>query len=501
MDDFLIVGSGPTGVAFATAALARGASVHMVDVGNSLEAARSDVIAQAATSSPDEWEPEVRKMLRYRPGSADGLSRKLAFGSDFPYAEASTSLCDVGIAPDVGCVVSYARGGMSNVWGAAVEPLQATIDRLPEWMERPMLEAEEAVNKFLPCSRITNDGSRFSIPALPVIEGLRQRMSVSSSNPEISITPATVAVDAFACLRCRTCLMGCVYGAIWHAGMQLDWLLSHPRFRYSRRLLALRFEETGSQAQLVVRRCDTLDEHVITSRRLVLAAGALGSATLIVRSGVANELSLTDYQTFFLPIVLPGRTRGVRTAPGLDLSQVFMRHCRVDGAGETMIQLYGYNDTLAARLPGGNHPLAQRFSPISERLLAHVAVGIGYLGAPVSGGLRILRLPDGGCEVSAVGAPSRGNAIQSMEPLVRALRQGGAVPVKRAMRLAQVGEGYHLSTLVKSGQMAVSLENGLLDGTNAIHVVDSGALPHVAPGPITKLAMCNSTRLASEVCA
>jgi len=116
-----VVGSGAAGVACAAALLQRGHVVHMLDAGLQLGPEREHIVARLAQSRPEEWSKEDRNWLTngMHP-HARGIPQKLVFGSDYPYRTAGN---DLGISPErVGLRASFALGGMSPIWGAAMLP-------------------------------------------------------------------------------------------------------------------------------------------------------------------------------------------------------------------------------------------------------------------------------------------------------------------------------------------------------------------------------------------
>lgn len=125
-----VVGSGPAGVSAAKALIRGGHRVTMLDAGLELEPERQAVVHQLANQEPGDWAPaSIAKLKENYQASAAGIPLKYSYGSDFPYRETDRYLPNE--AANVGLAPSLAKGGFSNVWGAAVLPYLAS--EFGEW--------------------------------------------------------------------------------------------------------------------------------------------------------------------------------------------------------------------------------------------------------------------------------------------------------------------------------------------------------------------------------
>src|SRR5256714_12737660 len=119
---FVVVGSGPAGVACAHALLQQGARVTMLDAGLDLESDRKANVAHLRSKSPQSWDATSLRFIREGVSvEAGGIPLKMAYGSSFPYREpAPMPMARDGAEGKP----SFARGGLSNVWGASVMPFR-----------------------------------------------------------------------------------------------------------------------------------------------------------------------------------------------------------------------------------------------------------------------------------------------------------------------------------------------------------------------------------------
>ena len=83
---YVVIGSGPTGVACTQALLERGKEVLMLDAGAELEPARQEFVDSIAALPKEKWPAETVARLKERMApTAAGVPLKYLFGSDFPY--------------------------------------------------------------------------------------------------------------------------------------------------------------------------------------------------------------------------------------------------------------------------------------------------------------------------------------------------------------------------------------------------------------------------------
>jgi choline dehydrogenase-like flavoprotein len=129
-DGYVVVGSGPTGIACAEFLIREGAAVTVIDVGRTCEPERQTLINRLRQISPHDWSPaergEIAPPLRSTP--EPGSPRKLVLGSAYPYVPAAEG----GLTQEgTNCGMSWAVGGLSNVWGASMLPF--TASELSDW--------------------------------------------------------------------------------------------------------------------------------------------------------------------------------------------------------------------------------------------------------------------------------------------------------------------------------------------------------------------------------
>ena len=102
----------------------------MLDAGRTLEDPRAATVSRLGAQPPADWRPADLAHLREgMAASADGVPIKRLYGSDFPFRTEGTDLTfdyvNAGVRP------GFARGGLSNVWGAGMLPFHP--DDIADW--------------------------------------------------------------------------------------------------------------------------------------------------------------------------------------------------------------------------------------------------------------------------------------------------------------------------------------------------------------------------------
>ena len=121
-----VIGSGLAGTFAAHALAGRGASVTILDVGETLDARRQGVVDRLHNVSPQHWRAADFELIDKNPTYGKGvLPKKIHFGSDYIYADdrsfAQIETKATGRVP----YPTFAKGGFSNIWGAAILPPDA----------------------------------------------------------------------------------------------------------------------------------------------------------------------------------------------------------------------------------------------------------------------------------------------------------------------------------------------------------------------------------------
>ena len=243
-----VVGSGPAGVSVAAAISRNGHQVTMLDAGLELEPHRRQIVHQLGAHQPKDWDPAAVATLKENfQATRAGIPLKQSYGSDFPYRETDRFLPRQ--AANIGILPSLARGGLSNVWGAAVLPY--SLYDLVDWpiTHEQLVPHYRSVLSFMRLSAVDDDlahtfplfsdhlaplpASRQAAELLADMDRHREALrslGVWFGTSRLAMNGSGATRDA--CASCGMCMYGCPYGLIYNAANTVDQLLAQEAFTY-----------------------------------------------------------------------------------------------------------------------------------------------------------------------------------------------------------------------------------------------------------------------------
>lgn len=503
----VVIGSGPSGVAAATALLARGRQVLMLDGGKGLEADRATARDRLAAQDPANWSATDRAAWQ-APQFATPPGQIRRHGSDFAMEPAVATFAEGADAFLLRS--SRAGGGLSNLWGSALLPYRASDmagwpvsadDLAPHYL---------AVAGFLPVSGRRDDlqslfpvpdmAGRAALPPSPQAERLLDRLGrAHDALAALGIT-AGQARQAVApgCRLCGQCLHGCPWRLIWSAGAEVDKLRQNPNFTHRSGAIVTALREDANAVTLHLATGETL-----AAKRAFLGAGVLESARILLASGLATSLDLRDSAHGFLPFLhrwsAPRRPdRGAfHTLP-----QVFAELNAPDLSPFSLhAQLYTWNEffeadlvqTYARRLPGS----APFFRALARRLI----VAQIFLHSDQSATARLTLAADGRLKAAVLPNPATCPTFDAgARSFGRGLRAAGLTALTPARRLNPPGSSFHAGATLPMARNPESGQSDILGrplGLRRLHLIDASSLPAIPATTITLSVMANAHRIGS----
>jgi choline dehydrogenase-like flavoprotein len=525
-----VIGSGPAGVACASALLEGGAQVTMLDAGLELEPGRQWQVANLRSVAFTSWDEASLRFLREDVEvSTGGIPLKLAYGSQFPYRD---PLDQPMTADGVHGKPSFARGGLSNVWGASVLPYRT--EDMTGWpiTADDLAPHYRAVLKLMPFSA-RHDGLEERFPLHHDHPGMlassRQAAGflhdLEVNEPALTAHGITFGVSRLAlqaelsdgkpgCVYCGKCIYGCPYELIYNSSHSLERLRSNRAFTYRAGVVVERLREVDSQVEVSGRTVGGHEGFRIRADKVFVACGVLSTARLMLTSMDAFEhpIHAIDNCYFLLPLM---RYRSLADAPEeplYTLAQVFIEVLDPAVGPQTAhLQVYTYNELFGKEIRRFLGPL-DRLLPnaIRRNLLGRLLLIQGYLHSDLSAQIRITLRRESKdqpavLELAAVENPRTRSALSALRRRLWAERNSmNAFPVSPALRVGEPGRGFHTGGTFPMRLNPSAFEVDVLgrpQGFSNVHLVDASVFPSLPATTITLSVMANAHRIGTAALA
>lgn len=519
---YVVVGSGPAGIAAAMALVSHGHHVTILDVGDELDSHSEALVSRMSQELPDEWDAQsIATISGKRNRTEDAVHSKQSFGSSYSFSDESSGL-RVEWLGKRGFFHSHARGGLSNVWGAAMLPYRK--EDIADWpIGIQELEPHyRAVMEFVPCN--SSAGSLEDILPSYGARGTPLHLSAQAETLEsclkysenelrssgIRFGKSRLAIEngEQGCQYCALCLSGCPYRLIYSSAQTLRDLVSSGLVTYLKRHLVESFRQNGSEVIVSGKNLDDGISFSIHATRLFLAAGVLPTAALVMTSlgGLGKTLTLWDSQYFIYPLLKFHKTENVETERMHTSCQMFMEIDEPSLSPHLIhLQLYGYSSFLREELERTFLRIPLRSRIFRREFLGRLMVAQGFLHSKHSGKIT-LRLQQNAADAEYLECQTH----PDFKTFTKILRVGlklllhapltKLVPLMPAVKVPSPGSSYHCGGSFPMREKPGEFETdtmGRLHGFSQVHIVDSSVLPSIPATTVTFSLMANSHRIAT----
>ncbi|MFN8666663.1 MAG: GMC oxidoreductase [Gemmatimonadaceae bacterium] len=533
MADFLVVGSGATGVHFAQTMLERGHTVTLLDVG----------FERPPAPHPDAPFTRLKEALDddgayFLGANGEAVVYPTAHGKPygFPPSKAHVfrrpdgeGVVERGFHP----MLSYARGGLAEAWTGGSYEL-----RDEEFSDFPFAPAALRPHYATVAQRIgvtgeADDIQRFSPLTAPYLTPLgldphsawlmnryaQRRARVNAVGVHLGRSRVAVLSRDLggrrACGELGRCLWGCPRGALYSPRLTLIELERHPRFTYRpgihvRRVLV---DGRGHATGVVATPLGGGSEMEIRSDRVILAAGALASTQIYLETRLARGEDdpslpgLMDNRHVMVPFVNLARL-GAKVE--LDSYQFHMLAMAID-TGDWRHDVHGQVTTLKS---AAVHPVIAQLPfdlATSRRVFQRMRAALGVANIWLAdtrrdaNRARLRRRPDGPpLLVLEYGDDARDlpETERAIETTRRALRALGCLAPRGMAQVLPRGSSVHYAgtlPLSDADREHTCRANGEVRGIPGLHVVDGAGFPWLPAKNITFTLMANAVRIAAEL--
>ena len=459
----IVVGSGPAALSSIKVLISKGLYPLVLDVGIVKESIPDEVSFESAN--------------RKSPG------RKSLFGSHFPYYQFTHS--DVHYEQNEP-VISFAAGGLSNVWGATFN-----ID-FKDWPSE-LIPNEEDINLVRGMMYESKIGGRLgdlNPGALSLEQNSALRSRLRSSRWKVE--NAKLAIESNGpsnkCNRCNLCISGCPQGSIWNARTEIEKLAKNGAIDYRKSHYVKRIISQAGVDSLEVL-TEELEPTYFSSKFIFLGAGAISSAAILMRSGVSSRIEIKDSSTAYSVLVKPFRRIG--STKGISLSHTWVTDQKLHAKHQFYPPSLSNSPKVLSKLPR-----LLRLRKLSDLISASIYPVISYLPERNSGQI-ILKKSVSGIQVTTLRFNST-RLLHRRAKMALAIRvfMSGYFFLPFTMTITPPGSGYHFGKLstFKPGDFKF----GSVAQFPSLSIVDASALCEIPVGSITPIMMTNAARITRE---
>lgn len=521
MKRLFVVGSGPAGVSVSMALLSRGFNVTMLDVGRTIEKNIDD--KNIALRSKNSLSEEDLKHLK---GGvvvdASGVEEKKLFGSSYVNRPSDHFQIQ---KHNAWIYLSFAKGGLSNLWGRNMMPLSR--EDMADWPlpENALLKYYSRVLSYVPLAGRKDRLQRI----LPLYTSNPGPMELSRQAEQLdnhmnqnaeylegqgySFGQSRIAAcfdgswsRSDKCRRCGLCLSGCIYENLYSSAWTLDELCRNDQFTYLSGYIVDFIEK--SQSGLIIHSIDEKNGLLSTfnADKVFLAAGSVASTRIVMKSkkiyNVPVDFKVSDYY-IFPTFTLFSQSNVIEEALNTCCQYYLQLNDNAVDSRLITMQVYTYNDyyhEVFKKAAGCFFPILQR--PI-RWLLNRFVVILCYLHSENSAHMQFTLKDDDLLQVVGVNNPeSKRIARRLKKKLWKSAAKTGLVPLPLLGGEQKIGLSVHFGASLPMGKVASGTQTdtfGGVDCLDGLHVVDAAVFPAVPATSPTFVIMANAYRIGAEI--
>lgn len=293
--------------------------------------------------------------------------------------------------------------------------------------------------------------------------------------------------------------------AAWRPVYTLEELRGHPNFEYRPGVRVREFSESGDHVTIAG---DDLREEArfeLRARHLVLAAGALGSARIVLGStfGGGVPLPLVSNPYTYYPLIVWRRIGRAAERRRHSLTQLLAFH-RAPGEREWIqAQFYSYRSLLTFKLMK-EAPLPHREARELFRrwMSSFMIAGVHHPDRPGKGKSVSLR-EDGNLRIDyQPSAREEETRLRREDALMECIHLLGCLPIKRID--PGPGSSIHYAGTLPMRRRPGPFEldtDGLLHGGSRVTVADGSGFPSLPAKGLTFTLMANANRIGTRLAA
>jgi hypothetical protein len=411
-------------------------------------------------------------------------------GDDF-----STSLILAGNIKKLNISNSYALGGLSNIWGCAVEEFD--LDEFIDWpdinngLSYGYKRLREKISLVSPLDLAKKDD--FDLYYFNQLKNRKFK--------DIQIKKSVLAINKNLCKFCNECLYGCRHGATFNSKNYIEEQIKTKQIDYEGNI-HIDFVKDGKEFSSVFGTSRDGKKMVFKGKKVLICMGAINTAKLFLNSFPdIKRIEVKDSQCFNMPIISKKLVGLNNNKESIALSQFVIKQKKILKNKSIHYQVY-YPSLYTKNL------IDSKLSFLPFRLPKYVKERVyvvqGYLPSDLSSSVSLSRVGQS-IEASLSNSYSQIYLNYSINNISRIFSQSGFLPIKSLLNIMNPFSGYHFGSSLPMSNKSLNLSStstdlyGRLKSVHNIHVLDSSILPNIPAGSYSFTVMANAIRIVKSI--
>jgi len=519
MNSFLnvvVIGSGLSAIGAIKALIKKGIKPVVLDTGKILDTDKQAFVNNLSVKKPIQWNNKEREFIAENytvESGSSSIPKKLLFGSDYFYGKS----IDIAKVINNGSIppFSYAKGGLSVGWGAAILP-PSNYD-ISDWPfetdefhkyckivleELPYSSANDGLNLSFPQLDDKNTKLTLSSRASILLDKLTSKIKLKKDNTLYGQSRLLVNTENDnGCQYCGECMSGCVYKAIYKSDDDIVKLIDEGKIEYIPDNLVDKLVEKDDKITVEYFDKEKKRKEKIFDK-VFLAAGAVNSSRIILNS-LDKYDTILEAKTrggFLIPVIsiikLPLDWPNVNTQPSLFLE------VRGNGLRHWVHTQISSDNELLLKMLGIKKNANGVISNIKRFIANHTYLLLVNYHSDHSGTYELILKKERNILLTKhkKAYPQFKVLLASWWKLFKILCKIGSIPV---YPFAKLNSGsYHVAGTMPMKKNPKELETnilGVVKGMENVHIVDTATFPSLPGTTIGLMTKANAYRIVDKV--
>ena len=402
-------------------------------------------------------------------------------------------------------------GGWTKFWGATLLPWHPNIFSEQNLEISDFNDAYTQLSKMIP-QLASQDAllQKFPIYGVSIpkhANTLAQTFASESADlGDLLIGNSRLAINGYGknmslgCTDCGECLRGCPGDHIWNAARYFKQSIPGT---YSVDSWVESIEILAQDAGVRIHYSDSSNEMQHADfDRVFLAAGALSTSQILLKSKLLEETIIRDSPVTIVPFVST-RFKKLSSNTRISLSEMFISLNQSQKSSQhVFMQCYGMSSDLMSRILIEKPFLKLIPKRILGFFLSRVGIAMIFQDMKHGGEISVSRSADGRVHLKELSTRSKLGMVE-LRSALKKLKKLHLFPLWSFRHVGRVGEGFHFGASISHLDHDIDKNQnkwlGTLSVSRRLHVVDSSVLPVIPCYPTTYTTMANAYRITKGV--